>query len=174
MAKKVKANPCEFCGALVIYRHLDSTVCNVCDESMEREQNAKLEEKAHAWGVKHKCQQCRKPLPLSRYYNCGECLRDHELTSESEWDGFDYIIDDEDRKQGASLDTACAKLRAPAFDHLPKKCNYCGLLKERSDFHYHKGTKDGRRGHCKHCQNNAEKRNKEVRLAKLQRPTAST
>jgi len=82
LAPKPKARnyPCEMCGNLSVYRKSDS-ICAACngmmvyfEEVVEAYEQAKVGQR--------KCRQCSAPLTPTRYFNCVNCVGDHEMETD--------------------------------------------------------------------------------------------
>lgn len=100
--------------------------------------------KEKVWAKSHKCRKCNKGLPLTRYFNCEDCV---ELQPENEWDSFD----DHDFDMGDSVAIHMARVRDSKVTEMFIICNSCEREKPRNEYHFMARKKNGRSGHCKEC-----------------------
>jgi hypothetical protein len=66
---------CEIC--LTTLRALtESTICNDCDEILEKEQTQYFDALNAKHAAKYKCRSCKKGLPLTRARYCEDCVQE--------------------------------------------------------------------------------------------------
>lgn len=130
---------CEFCGEFAI-ASAERTVCDGCDSALAATQEKELADKAKRWALSHKCRQCGDGLPLSRYFDCEDCLKDQQRESESEWDSVPALDDEGD---------TCFTQPTKVLDS--KLCRGCGVTRPISAYAKDKWKSDGFSTQCVEC-----------------------
>jgi hypothetical protein len=66
---------CEFCSIKFV-TSIHNTICDSCDNELEKEQTKEIELTALRHAEKFKCRTCNKGLPLTRRFHCEKCIPD--------------------------------------------------------------------------------------------------